>query len=140
MLQFNDAAMVDVLVVLVVDVGVQFLDTVVDLPVVVQVVQKTVEVPQLQFSDKVVTRCCERQVLGGAAGAVPLVMNIAVIMQRQVGVSRTVEVPQIQFIAPFEDTPIAQQRRAGTVQNVQFSALGAFYGGYGGDELVFRPF
>ena len=68
------------------------------------------------------------------------VMNIAVIMQRQVGVSRTVGVPQIQFIAPFEDIPVAQQRRAGTVQNVQLSALGAFYGGYGGDELVFRPF
>ena len=30
-------------------------------------------------------------------------MDVAVITQRQVGVSRTVEVPQIQFIAPFED-------------------------------------
>ena len=41
----------------IVDVGVQFLDTVIDMPVimhVVFVVLKTVEVPQLQFLDKVV--------------------------------------------------------------------------------------
>ena len=44
------------------------------------------------------------------------VLDVAVITQRQVGVSSTVEVPQIQFIAPFEDTPVAQQRRVRTVQ------------------------
>ena len=43
-------------------------------------------------------------------------MDVAVITQRQVGVSRTVEVPQIQFISPFEDIPVAQQRRVRTVQ------------------------
>ena len=37
------------------------------------------------------TRC----VLGGAAGAVLAVVDVAVLMQRHGGVSRTVEVPQI---------------------------------------------
>ena len=41
------------------------------------------------------------------------------ITQRQVGVSRTVEVPQIQFMAPFEDVPVVPQRRVFTVQAVQ---------------------
>ena len=40
------------------------------------------------------------------------------IMQRQVGVSRTVEVPQIHFLVPFEDIPVVQQRR------VQLSPVG----------------
>ena len=43
-------------------------------------------------------------------------LDVSVIIQRQVGVSLTVEVPQIQFIAPFEDIPVAQQRRVRTVQ------------------------
>ena len=65
-----------------------FLDTVVEVPVVVQIFDKVADVPvvqarrwsrraencgvpQLQFSGKVDTpRCCERQVLGGVAGAV----------------------------------------------------------------------
>ena len=45
-----------------------------------------------------------------------------------VGVSCTVAVPQILFIAPFEDIPIVQQRR------VRFQL------GYGGDEWDFQPF
>ena len=62
-------------------------------------VQKTVENPHLQFSDKVDMpvvvndRCCgvpQVQFIDGLA--------VIVIMQRQV-VSRTVEVPRIQFIA-----------------------------------------
>ena len=56
------------------------------------------------------------QVLGGAAGAVLAVMDVAVFTQLQFVVSRTVEVPQTQFIAPSEDTPDAQQRRVRTVQ------------------------
>ena len=55
-------------------------------------------------------------------------------MQRR-GVSRTVKVPQIEFIAPFEDIPVAQQRRVRTVQTVQL-----FMQGYGGDEGVSWPF
>ena len=63
--------------------------------------------------------------LGGAAGAVLAVMEVAVITQRQVGVSGTVEVPQVQFIAPFVDIPVAQQRRV------------RFQQGYAGDDWVF---
>ena len=59
---------------------VQFLDKVVDMPVVVQRVDKVVDVPVVQLP----------QFIDG--------LDVAVIMQRQV-VSRTVEVPQIQFIA-----------------------------------------
>ena len=91
---------------------VQFLDKVVDMPVVGQIFDKAADVPvvqarrwsrraencgvpQLQFSDKVDMP----EVPGGAAGAVPAVMDVAVVTQRQVGVLPTVEVPQIQFIA-----------------------------------------
>ena len=51
------------------------------------------------------------------AAAVLLVVDVPVIMQRR-GVSPTVKVPQIQFIVPFEDIPVVQQRR------VQRYALG----------------
>ena len=55
-------------------------------------------VPQLPFLDKVVTcPLFRRQARGGAAGAVPVVVDVPVIMQRHV-VSPTVEMPQIQFI------------------------------------------
>ena len=67
-------------------------------------------VSQLQFSDTWSAWRCRRYSLA--------VMDVAVITQRQVGVSRTVEVPQIQFLAPFEDIPVAQQRRVRTVQAV----------------------
>ena len=91
------------------------LHTVIDVPVVQVVLlprwwsRRAVNcgAPQLQFSDKVVIcllfvydRCCSC----GCA--------VAVITQRQVWVSRTVEVPQIQFIAQFEDIPVAQQHSA----------------------------
>ena len=52
-------------------------------------------------------------------GAVLAVLDVAVITQRQVGVSRTVELPQIHFIAPSADIPVAEQRRVRTVQPVQ---------------------
>ena len=48
------------------------------------------------FFDKVVD-VPNVQVLGGAAGAVPAVLDVPVIMQRRW--VATVEVPQIQFIA-----------------------------------------
>ena len=61
-------------------------------------------------------------------------------MQRQVGVSRTVKVPQIQFIAPFEDIPVAQQRRVRTVQSVQLlcRVMAAMMGFYGFFKAIFR--
>ena len=71
--------------------------------------------------------------LGGAAGAVLAVVDVPVIMQRR-GVSRTVKVPQIQFIAPFEDTQL--RNRDGYAQCKLCSVMQ----GYGGDEWVFRPF
>ena len=66
-------------------------------------VQKTVEVPQAQSTDKVI--------------------DVPVIMQRQVPavqvVRKTVEVPQTQFIDRVVDTPVVQQRQVPTVQTVQ---------------------
>ena len=100
-----------------------FIDMVIVLPVMVQdrvygPDSAARGVPQLQFLDKVVTcPLFRRQVRGGAAGAVPVVVDVPVIMQGQV-VSPTVELPQIQFIAPFEDSPVVQQRR------VQLPAVG----------------
>ena len=73
---------------------VKFLDKVVVLPVVVQRADKVADVPVVQV-----------------LGAVPAVMDVLVIKQRQVGVSPTVKVPQIQFIVPSEDMPVVQQRR-----------------------------
>ena len=71
--------------------------------------------PQLQFSDTLVTcPLLSTTGLGCAADSVVAVMDVPVIMQRRC--LATVKVPQIQFIAPFEDTPVAQQRRARTVQ------------------------
>ena len=75
-LQFNDAAVVDVLVGLVVDVGVQFLDTVVDLPVVVQVVGCRAE-----------NRGNSAVAVLGQGGDMPVVVN-----------DRCLEVPQVQFL------------------------------------------
>ena len=48
--------------------------------------------------------------------------NVPVIMQRCCGVSATVKVPQIQFIAESEDLPVVQQRRGRTVRTVQLAA------------------
>ena len=95
---------------------VQFLDKVVDVPVVVQCVDKMVDVPVVK-------------VLGHTAGAVLAVMDVAVIIQRLVVVSRTVEVPQIQFIAPICGHSSSQQRQVRTVQTVQLSPWVAVYGG-----------
>ena len=74
-------------------------------------------------------RCCavRRQ---GAARAVLAVMDVSVVMQRR-RVSRTVEVPQIQFIAPFEDFQLCNR----DWYSVQHWV--AVYGGYGGDERGF---
>ena len=77
---------VDVLVVLIVDMGVQFLDTVFDMPVVVHVgfvVRKIVEVPQLQYPDEAVDVLFAQFIDG---------MDVPVITQRR-WVSRTVEMP-----------------------------------------------
>ena len=74
-------------------------------------------------------RCFERQVLGGAAGAVLAVVDVPVIAAT-LG-SRTVEVPQIQFIARVFRHSSSTQRQVRTMQTVQLS------GGYGGDEGVF---
>ena len=79
---------------------VQFLDKVVDMPVVVQRVDKVVDVPVVQVL----------QFIDG--------LDVAMILQRQV-VSRTVEVPQTQFIARVCRHSSSQQRRAPTVQTVQ---------------------
>ena len=48
--------------------------------------------------------------------------NVPVIMQRCCGVSATVKVPQIQFIAESEDLPVVQQRWGRTVRTVQLAA------------------
>ena len=79
---------------------VQFLDKVVDMPVVVQRVCKVVDVPVVQVP----------QFIDG--------LDVAVIMQRQV-VSGTVEVPQTQFIARVCRHSSSQQRQVLTVQTVQ---------------------
>ena len=71
--------------------------------------QKTVEVKQLQCSDKVVDVLVESR--RGAAGAVPAVMDVPVNMQGR-WVSRTVKVPQTQFIAGVAGHSSSQQRRA----------------------------
>ena len=68
---------------------------------VVFFVLKTVEVPQLQFLDKVVDVFFV-QFIGG--------VDVPVIMLRRV-VSSTVEVPQIHFTARVVDIPVVQQRR-----------------------------
>ena len=59
--------------------------------------------------------------------------DVPVMMQRCYGVSATVKVPQIQFIAESEDLPVMQQRRRRTVHTVQLSA-GRLCGGGGIDE------
>ena len=121
---------------------VQFLHKVVDMPVVGQIFDKAADVPvvqarrwsrraencgvpQLQFSDKVDMP----EVPGGAAGAVPAVMDVAVVTQRQVGVLPTVEVPQIQFIARV--TFLLCNRDG-------YAAFSS--GGNGGDEGFFSAF
>ena len=82
---------------------VQFLDKVVDMPVVVQRVEKVIDVPVVQMP----------QFIDG--------MDVPVIMQRR-WVSRTVEVPQLQFIARVCRHSSSAQRRMPTVQTVQLSS------------------
>ena len=48
--------------------------------------------------------------------------------QRQVGVSQTVEVPQIQFIVPFEDIPLSQQRQVCRSVMAAMEGFSAFLG------------
>ena len=107
---------------------------VVDVPIVVQrqvlglTVQKTVDFPQLQCSDKVVdvpvvqvvewassswTRLLTCPILCTSCSSCSssTVMDVPVITQRRVLVSRTVEVPQIQFTARVVDIPVVQERR-----------------------------
>ena len=68
------------------------------MPVVVQIFDKVVDVPVVQVV----------QFIDG--------VNVPVIMQRQVRVSSTVEVPQIQFTARVVDIPVVQQRRVHSFQ------------------------
>merc|ERR1711945_20320 len=86
---------------------VQFIDKVVDIPVVaqrqipmVQTVQKTIEIPQLQYVDKVVD--------------VPVV-QVVQVPQVQV-VEKTVEIPQLQIVEKIVEIPEIQ-----TVQGTQTS-------------------
>ena len=73
----------------------------------------------------------EQQLLGGAAGAVLAVMDVAVFTQRQVGVSRTVEVPQIQSSRRLRTFPL--RNRDGYAQcSCAWRALFGRHGG--GDE------
>ena len=80
-----------------------FLDIVVDMPVVFNdrcpwfSVQKTAKVPQLQRSFKVADVPVVKVVM--VPQVLSAVVNVPVIIQRQVRVSSTVEVPQIQFTA-----------------------------------------
>merc|ERR1719284_1005822 len=85
----------------------QFIDKVVDIPVVaqrqipmVQTVQKTIEIPQLQYVDKVVD--------------VPVV-QVVQVPQVQV-VEKTVEIPQLQIVEKIVEIPEIQ-----TVQGTQTS-------------------
>ena len=71
--------------------------------------------------------------------------DVPVIMQRCCGVSATVKVPQIQFIAESEDFPVVQQRRGRTVQFILcswqpgvFMAVGAAMRGLFRPEAIFR--
>ena len=88
----------------------QYIDKVVDVPVVmqkqvpaIQKVQKTVEVPQVQLIDKVV--------------------DMLVVLQRHVTiiqkVQRTVEAPQVHYTDKIVDVPLVLQRQVPTIQNVQ---------------------
>ena len=99
---------------------------------------------------------CPTVAVFGQVGDTPVVVNdrclevphscgydVAVITQRQVWVSRTVDVPQVQFIAPFDNIPVAQQRLVHTVQAVQGASCGWLRGC---DEVfllqfcsIFRP-
>ena len=84
-----------------------FLDKVVDMTVVYNdkcpwlSVQKTPKVPQLQRSFKVADVPVVQVVM--VPQVLFVVVNVPVIMQRQVRVSSTVEVPQIQFTARVVD-------------------------------------
>merc|ERR1711916_268845 len=66
-------------------------------------VTKQVEIPQIQYIDKVV--------------------DVPVVMQRQLPtiqkVQKTVEVPQIQYIDKIVDVPVVMQRQVPTIQTVQ---------------------
>ena len=73
-----------------------------------QTVQKTVEIPQVQFLNKVV--------------------DIPVVVQRQVPmvqkVQKTLEVPQLQFIDKVVDIPVVAQREI-PMKRFQFDAKGS---------------
>ena len=96
---------------------------------------RRLEIPQCPLrSDSVVVQTCRKLwcptvAVFGQVGHMPVVVNdrclevpqvlflrfdVTVFMQRRC--LATVKVPQIQFIAQFEDTPVAQQRRLRTVQ------------------------
>ena len=93
-------------------------------------VQQTVVFHSCSFRQGGRCPCC--QVLGGAAGSALAVVDVPVIMQRRCCLAH-LKVPRIQFIAPFEDISVVQQRRV----RVQISTWVAGYGGHGGDEGFF---
>ena len=70
--------------------------------------QKTAKVPQLQRSFKVADVPVVQAVM--VPQVLSAVVNVPVIIQRQVRVSSTVEVPQIQFSGRVVDIPVVQQR------------------------------
>ena len=74
--------------------------------------------------------------LGGAAGAVPAVVDVPVIKQRR-RVSRTVKVPQIQFIAGVSGHSSFATETGTHNANCAACSLGAVYGGWSGDDGVF---
>ena len=135
---------------------VQFLDKVVNMPVVVQIFDKVVDVPvvqarrlsecaencgapQLQFSDKV-----DMPVVVNDSCLVVLqvqFLRLCVIEQRR-RVSRPVKVPQIEFIAGVSGHSSFATDWTHSANCAAFS-LGAVYGGCGGDDVFlvyFRPF
>ena len=87
-----------------------FLDKVVDMPIVFNdecpylSVQTTAKVPQLQRSFKVADVPVVQVVM--VPQVLSAVVNVPVIIQRQVRVSSTVEVPQIQFTGRVVDIAV----------------------------------
>merc|ERR1711916_74501 len=69
----------------------------------VQTVQKTVEVPQLQFIDKVVDIPVEAQ------RQIPMVQTV----------QKTIEIPQLQYIDKVVDVPVVQVVQVPQVQVVE---------------------
>ena len=88
-------------------------------------VQKTAKVPQLQRSFKVADVPVVQVVM--VPQVLSAVVNVPVIIQRQVRVSSTVEVPQIQFTARVVDILLCNRDwYAAFIRGVMAAMMGLF--------------